>query len=59
MIGDTPYDVKAAARAGVRIIALRVRRLEDGELDGAAEVYADPADLLRRYETSVAGWPAG
>ncbi|CAN5716658.1 HAD family hydrolase [soil metagenome] len=53
MIGDTPYDVEAAGRAGVRIIGLRCGGWSDEELRGAAEVYADPADLLRRYDQSL------
>ncbi|HEX2165782.1 MAG TPA: HAD family hydrolase, partial [Longimicrobiales bacterium] len=46
MIGDTPYDVKAARRAGVRIIGLRCGGWTDGELAGAEEIHQDPADLL-------------
>jgi HAD superfamily hydrolase (TIGR01509 family) len=53
MIGDTPYDVKAAQRAGVRIIGLTCGGWTDVELRGAAEVYADAADLLARYDTSL------
>src|SRR6185369_8493283 len=52
MIGDTPYDVAAALRAGIDIIALRSGGWSDEELRGAAAVYADPADLLERYEES-------
>jgi HAD superfamily hydrolase (TIGR01509 family) len=53
MIGDTPYDVKAAQRAGVRIIGLTCGGWTEAELRGAAECYADPADLLARYDTSL------
>lgn len=53
MLGDTPYDVKAAGRAGVRIIGLRCGGWSDRELKGAAEVYQDPADLLGNYESSI------
>jgi HAD superfamily hydrolase (TIGR01509 family) len=55
MIGDTPYDVKAAGRSGVRIIALRCGGWSDDELRGAAEIYDDPVDLLTRYESSLLG----
>jgi HAD superfamily hydrolase (TIGR01509 family) len=55
MLGDTPYDVAAAARAGVRLIGLRCGGWTDAELRGAAEVYADPAELLRRYDESLLG----
>jgi HAD superfamily hydrolase (TIGR01509 family) len=53
MIGDTPYDVEAARRAGVRIIGVECGGWTADELEGAREVYADPADLLRRYENSL------
>ena len=53
MLGDTPYDVEAALRAGVRIIALRCGRHSDEDLMGAAEIYDDPADLLAHFERSI------
>jgi HAD superfamily hydrolase (TIGR01509 family) len=53
MLGDTPYDVKAARRAGVRIIGLRCGGWSDRELHGAEEVHQDPADLLGHYDTSI------
>jgi HAD superfamily hydrolase (TIGR01509 family) len=53
MIGDTPYDVEAAARAGVRTIALRSGGgWSDHELSGAAAIYDDPTDLLAHLDTS-------
>lgn len=55
MIGDTPYDVEAATRAGVAIIGVRCGGWSDEELRGAIAVYAHPADLLARYEESVFG----
>jgi phosphoglycolate phosphatase-like HAD superfamily hydrolase len=55
MIGDTPYDVEAAGRAGVRIIGVECGGWSAAELQGAVAVYADPADLLRRYEESLLG----
>ena len=55
MIGDTPYDVEAATRAGVPMIGLRCGGWGDEELRGAAEIYEDPADLLAKYETSLIG----
>ncbi len=51
-LGDTPYDVEAARRAGVACIALRSGGWNDRELAGAAAVYDDPADLLERFNTS-------
>jgi phosphoglycolate phosphatase-like HAD superfamily hydrolase len=55
MLGDTPYDVEAATRARVPVIALRCGGWTDAALEGAAEIYDDPADLLRHYEESVVG----
>ena len=55
MIGDTPYDVEAARRAGVRTIALRCGGWGDEPLSGAAAIYADPAELLARIEDSSLG----
>jgi HAD superfamily hydrolase (TIGR01509 family) len=55
MIGDTPYDVEAAARADVRTIAFRSGGWSDEALSGAIEIYDGPADLLARYESSLIG----
>jgi HAD superfamily hydrolase (TIGR01509 family) len=52
MLGDTPYDVEASGRAGVRCVALRCGGWGDAELDGAVAVYDDPSDLLARYAES-------
>ncbi len=52
MLGDTPYDVEAAQRAGVPIIAVRCGGWEDAALVGAAAVYDDPAHLLRELDRS-------
>lgn len=52
MLGDTPYDVEAAGRAGVRCVALRCGGWGDAELGDAVAVYDDPADLLARYADS-------
>ena len=55
MLGDTPYDVEAAGRAGVGVIALRCGGWTDRDLAGALAVYDDPADLLARYGSSPLG----
>jgi HAD superfamily hydrolase (TIGR01509 family) len=53
MVGDTPYDVEAAAKAGVRAIALRSGGYwSDEDFKGATAVYDDPADLLRNLGSS-------
>ncbi|HWL39562.1 MAG TPA: HAD family hydrolase [Gemmatimonadaceae bacterium] len=55
MIGDTPYDVEAATRAGVRIIGFRSGGWKDADLAGAFEIYDGPADLLANYAASLIG----
>ena len=55
MLGDTPYDVEAATRARVRIVAVRCGGHGDEELRGAVEIYDDPSALLSRYDESVIG----
>lgn len=55
MIGDTPYDVEAATRSRVRIVAVRCGGHGDDELRGAVEIYDDPKALLSRYDDSVIG----
>lgn len=52
MLGDTPYDVEAALRAGLRIVGVRSGGWDDAGLHGAVAVYADPADLLAHLEAS-------
>jgi HAD superfamily hydrolase (TIGR01509 family) len=59
MIGDTPYDVESASRAGVKVIGVRSGGWEDEGLAGAIAVYDDPADLLARYESSPLGQGPG
>lgn len=53
MIGDTPYDIEAAARVGVPTIAFRSGGWPDAGLTGAVAVYDDAADLLRQLEGSL------
>lgn len=52
MIGDTPYDVEAAQRAGIRIIALRTGGWSDADLRGALAIYDSPEDLVERFDAS-------
>ena len=52
LIGDTPYDVEAAGRAGVSVIALRSGGWDDEGLAGAIAVYDDVANLLASYDDS-------
>lgn len=55
MLGDTPYDVESAGRAGVGVIALRCGGHGDDELADALAIYDDPADLLAHYDESPIG----
>jgi len=55
MIGDTPYDIEAARRAGVNIIALRCGGWTDHDLHGAVAIYDHPSHLLSEVKRSVFG----
>jgi HAD superfamily hydrolase (TIGR01509 family) len=50
MVGDTPYDIQSASKAGVSTIALRCGGWRDEDLRGAIAVFDDPADLLAHYD---------
>lgn len=52
MLADTPYDIEAAGKAGVKVIAVRCGGFSDEELAGAIAIYDDPADLLNHYDHS-------
>ncbi len=51
MIGDTPYDVAAARKSGIPIIALRCGGRSDEDLAGSLAIYDDPAALLEVLPT--------
>jgi phosphoglycolate phosphatase-like HAD superfamily hydrolase len=60
MLGDTPYDIEASARAKVPSIALRCGGWwDDAALRGATAIYDDPAELLARFEESPLGGNEG
>ncbi len=53
MIGDTPFDIEAAARCGVRTIALRCGGgWSEQDLAGAVAIFDDPLDLVINYDDS-------
>jgi len=52
MLGDTPYDLEAAAKVGVKSIAFRSGGWSDKDLAQASAIYTDTADLLAHYDTS-------
>jgi HAD superfamily hydrolase (TIGR01509 family) len=53
MIGDTPYDIEAARRAGVKAIAFRSGGWSDADLEGAIEIYDGPWELLQKLARSA------
>jgi HAD superfamily hydrolase (TIGR01509 family) len=55
LLGDTPYDIEAAGRAGVGVIAFRCGGWADADLAGALSIYDHPADLLVHYDSSPLG----
>jgi beta-phosphoglucomutase-like phosphatase (HAD superfamily) len=52
LLGDTPYDIAAAVRAGIDAVALRCGGWRDSALRGAVAVFDDACDLLRNYSSS-------
>lgn len=52
MIGDTVYDIEAAAQVEVKTIAFRCGGWSDDHLQGAIALYDGPADLLAHYQES-------
>jgi phosphoglycolate phosphatase-like HAD superfamily hydrolase len=52
MLGDTPYDVDAAKRAGIGTVALRCGGWDDRALSDALAIFDDARDLLARYDAS-------
>ncbi|MBE9184680.1 HAD family hydrolase [Microcoleus sp. LEGE 07076] len=55
MLADTPYDIEAASKCGVGVIAFRCGGFDDASLGGALAIYDDPADLLADYDNSILG----
>lgn len=55
VVGDTPYDMQAAAKLGIRTIGFRSGGWADQDLRkaGASEIYDGPADLLACYDRSL------
>jgi HAD superfamily hydrolase (TIGR01509 family) len=57
VVGDTPWDAKAAAKLGLRTIGFRSGGFPDDALAeaGACELYDGPGDLLARFDGSILG----
>ena len=54
MLGDTPYDIEAATKAGVGTIAFRCGGYwSDKDLRGAVDIYDDPAALAAHLDESA------
>ena len=57
VIGDTPYDIEAARKAGLATIGVTCGGWTEPELKqaGCVAVYRGPADLLAKYDASALG----
>ncbi|MFB9991036.1 HAD family hydrolase [Deinococcus oregonensis] len=53
MVGDTPFDIASARKAGVDTLALRCGG--DDHLEGAVAVYSTPQDWLDQIDQSPLG----
>ena len=55
VVGDSPFDVQAAKKLGIKVIGVRSGGFPDDVLRqaGADELYDGPEDLLRNYERSL------
>ncbi|MEE7447329.1 HAD family hydrolase [Methylobacterium radiotolerans] len=54
VVGDTPYDAEAAAKAGLRTVGLLCGGFPEADLTaaGCVAIYRDPQDLLDRFAQS-------
>jgi HAD superfamily hydrolase (TIGR01509 family) len=52
MVGDTPYDIEAATKAGVKTVAVRCGGWQDADLKNAIAIYNDPMGIVSNYELS-------
>ena len=54
VVGDTPYDAEAAAKAGLRTVGVLCGGFPEADLRraGCIAIYRDPADLLDRLADS-------
>ncbi|HEX4383501.1 MAG TPA: HAD family hydrolase [Myxococcales bacterium] len=55
VVGDTPWDVIAATRSGLKTLGMLCGGFAEADLRaaGAVEIYRDPADLLSRIDSSA------
>ena len=52
VVGDTPYDIEAAGKVGLKTIAVRCGGFSEESLAGAIAIYDSPTDLLAHYPQS-------
>ena len=52
VVGDTPYDIKAARRCGIATVAVRSGGFSEESLAGAVARYDDVSALLAGYDAS-------
>ncbi|HEU0045265.1 HAD family hydrolase [Sphingomonas sp.] len=52
VVGDTPYDIAAAAKCGIAGVAVRSGGFPDAALSAAVAIYNDVAALLTDFDTS-------
>jgi HAD superfamily hydrolase (TIGR01509 family) len=59
VIGDSPYDAEAAAKAGIATIGVLCGGFGQDELEeaGCRQIFQDPADLLAHYDASLLAPP--
>lgn len=55
MLGDTPYDIAAAKKNGIKTIALRSGGFSDDQLKGAIAIFDSPKDLLNNLDKILEG----
>ena len=53
MLGDTPYDVEAALRAGIAIVGVESGGWSAEDLRGAVEVHPEAAGIYGHYDESA------
>jgi membrane protein len=52
VVGDTPWDIEAAARCGIPAVAVRSGKFPDASLTQAIAIYDGAWQLLERFDSS-------
>ena len=52
VVGDTPWDIEAAARCGIPAVAVRSGKFPDASLTQAIAIYHGAWQLLERFDSS-------